>query len=204
MVIKHWFYALALAVCVLFISIITSDDSAYSKNKTRSNQLEKIIPSTPYRIPNISIYSQDAEGNPVEHKIKDYRGNVVLLNFWATWCAPCVIEMPELDKLAFALSKEELADLDIESNGIKIIPLSVDFKGYEVVKAFYDKYEFKHLEIALDHKNEAFKEFNINSLPTTLIINPKGREVARIHGIIDWNAQEVKDYLLAVEQGKDF
>jgi thiol-disulfide isomerase/thioredoxin len=123
------------------------------------------------------------------HNLNDYLGKVVLLNFWATWCIPCVDEMPAISKL-----KDNVAD----NKDIIIIPLAIDFEGSNAIKDFYKNYEISNLPIFVDNKNQSFKAFSLRALPTTIIINKKGQEVARILGQIEWDSKEVKDYLVKV------
>ena len=119
------------------------------------------------------------------HSLDQYRGSVMVLNFWATWCVPCVKEMPDLDKLSVKTNK----------NNIKIVPVSVDFKGLEVVNEFYKANNIENLPAFLDEKGKAFKNLKLRALPTTLIIDKKGMEVARVLGDISWNREEVEVYL---------
>ena len=117
--------------------------------------------------------------------LNDFSGKVVVLNFWATWCRPCVAEMPSLDKMARSL----------EGRNIVVIPLSVDYKGVDVIKEFYNQNKINNLNIYSDERGRSFKSFNLKALPTTIIINKEGSEVARVLGEIEWNSSEVKEYL---------
>ena len=119
--------------------------------------------------------------------LKDFKGKLVLLNFWATWCTPCALEMPELNAL-----QEEFDDAELP---IKIVALSEDFKGAEVVKQFYKDNEIEFLDVYIDKKNALFREMGIISLPTTIIIDQEGQEILRISGYINWNAPDVKEFI---------
>jgi thiol-disulfide isomerase/thioredoxin len=123
----------------------------------------------------------------VIHNLNDYTGKVILLNFWATWCIPCVNEMPQFAKLQ--------ADIAGRSD-ILFIPLSIDYEGADVVQKFYTKYEITNLPVFVDTKGRSFTAAGLKALPTTLVIDKKGKEVARILGEIDWAGKEVKDYLV--------
>jgi thiol-disulfide isomerase/thioredoxin len=129
---------------------------------------------------------QFIDENIAINNLNQFRGKVVLLNFWATWCKPCVDEMPALSRL----------QENVEGRDVKIIPLSIDYKGIEAVQEFYKTNEIKNLPTYLDRNGTGFKAFELRALPTTIIINKKGQEVARVLGEIDWSGKDVKDYLI--------
>lgn len=118
----------------------------------------------------------DADGK--ELTLGDFRGRVVLLNLWATWCAPCVEEMPSLDRL-----QARLGDKDFT-----VLALSLDRQGRNVVVPFLDKLGIRSLAIYLDTSNAAMRTLGIRGLPTTILIDREGREVGRIEGAADWNS----------------
>jgi thiol-disulfide isomerase/thioredoxin len=116
----------------------------------------------------------DAEGKPVS--LADFKGKGIVLNLWATWCVPCVAEMPALDAMA-----EMLAKVDI-----MVIPLSSDRGGAPVVKRFYGSHSILHLGIWLDPRGAAARGWGARGLPTTLIIDRAGNERARLEGGAEW------------------
>lgn len=117
--------------------------------------------------------------------LADHSGRGVVLNFWATWCAPCVREMPELDRLNAALAPD----------GIDVLTASMDRGGHPVIAAFYEKIGITNLAALHDPKGAAARALGIRGLPTTLIIAPDGREVARIEGIHHYDTDATKAYL---------
>ena len=129
---------------------------------------------------------QDAEGNPVT-VAEAARKRGVVINFWATWCAPCIKEMPELD----ALKKTLAAD------GIDVIALSQDRGGLAKVAPFFKKQGYANLDIHLDPKSAFGRAYKIRGLPTTIIFDRDGRELGRLEGIAEWNATEVVDFIRA-------
>ncbi|MBI3709592.1 MAG: TlpA family protein disulfide reductase [Proteobacteria bacterium] len=119
------------------------------------------------------------------HALADFHGRVVLLNFWATWCAPCVEEMPSLDRL-----QAELGDRDLV-----VLALSVDRGGYAEVGPFLDRLQVAHLARYLDAKSAAMRAFGVRGLPTSVLIDRQGREVGRLEGPADWHAAAIQAFI---------
>lgn len=126
------------------------------------------------------------DGNGQQHSLADYRGKFVLLNIWATWCVPCVSEMPSLDALQKKFDAAKLA----------VVPLSED-RGDATVNAFYARHKITHLAIAVDHAGTAPSALKLNGLPTTLLIDPQGNEIARIEGDEKWDGDPAMEFLRA-------
>ena len=112
--------------------------------------------------------------------LNDFRGNLVLLNFWATWCAPCKKEMPSLDSL---LEKKSL-------NNLKIFPINVGQDRTEKALKFFEDLKIKNLKIYFDNPTTLAKKFRLRGIPTTILFNKKGEEFARIAGSIDFEDEE--------------
>ena len=111
-----------------------------------------------------------------------FRGQGLVVNLWATWCAPCVAEMPALQRLATLLANDR----------ITILPLASDRGGAPVVQAFYAVHAIT-LPIWLDPKAALASAWQARGLPTTLIIDRQGREQARLEGAVDWTALETME-----------
>ncbi|WP_244457108.1 TlpA family protein disulfide reductase [Roseomonas fluvialis] len=120
----------------------------------------------------------NAEGRP--HTLADFAGRGLVINLWATWCPPCVAEMPALDRLAATLEREN----------IQVLPLSSDRGGREVVQAFYDRTRLQSLRIWLDPRGAAARALGARGLPTTVIVDRAGQERARLEGDAAWDAPE--------------
>ncbi|MGY6552728.1 MAG: TlpA family protein disulfide reductase [Erythrobacter sp.] len=104
----------------------------------------------------------------------------VLLNLWATWCAPCVVEMPQLDSLADAMEGE-----------VRVITVSQDLRGAEVVEPFFAQRKFTNLEPWLDPETALSAEFSeAGQLPLTVLFDASGREVWRVAGGYEWDSDE--------------
>lgn len=132
---------------------------------------------------------QDADGNSVS--LLDFEDKLVLLNLWATWCAPCVEEMPALDRLQGELGDE----------GLVVVAVALDLQGAPVVRPFYQKLGLKNLGIYLDPKNEYSQLLGADAVPSSLLISRKGLFVGKLIGSADWDSPEaialMRHYLTA-------
>ena len=120
----------------------------------------------------------DIEGTAMD--LSAFKGRVVLVNFWATWCAPCKYEMPSLDRL-----QAELAD-----RGFKIVALSIDRAGAKVVTPFMKSLELESLEAFLDPKGKVSQAFVVTGLPATYLIDSHGCLVGGMQGPAEWDSPE--------------
>ena len=114
------------------------------------------------------------------HHLVDFKGHGMVVNMWATWCAPCVAEMPSLEALSKALAPKDVA----------VLPLSSDRGGANVVRDWYQAHDITALPILLDPKGAMARAFNARGIPTTVIINTAGQVVARLEGAADWGSPE--------------
>tara|TARA_B100001057_G_C22555328_1_gene835070 strand:+ start:309 stop:818 length:510 start_codon:yes stop_codon:yes gene_type:complete len=118
-------------------------------------------------------------------KLTDYRGKLVLLNFWATWCAPCKEEMPSLDTLK----------ANPALDNIEIFPINMGKENLKKSKEFFKDLDIKNLNIYLDNVSTLAKDFNLRGLPTTILFNKNGDEFARIIGSIDFENKELIQWI---------
>jgi len=117
--------------------------------------------------------------------LDDYKGNLILLNFWATWCAPCKEEMPSLDLL------QEQKNLD----NLKIFAINVGQDNLENSKIFFEDLKIKNLKIYFDTPITLAKKFGLRGIPTSILMNKDGLEFARIVGSINFNEKKFIDWL---------
>ena len=144
-------------------------------------------------IKNIIIHKEKKKINKVEFfnseskkvSLNQFNSNLVIINFWATWCAPCKKEMPSLDKLK-TLN---------EFKNINIIPINIGGDSYKKSKDFFDEIKIKNLDIFTGSGPEFSQLFKLRGLPTTILIDRNGFEVGRIVGYIDFNDQSLIDWL---------
>ena len=120
-----------------------------------------------------------------ELNLKDYKGNIVILNFWATWCAPCKDEMPSLDLLS------ENSNLD----NLRIFPINIGKDTNQKAVTFFKDLKIKNLELYFDSPNTLAKKFKLRGLPTTIFFNKEGQEFARIIGSIDFVDEKFMKWL---------
>lgn len=119
-----------------------------------------------------------ADGTEVS--MADFKGHVLLVNFWATWCAPCVKELPSLDRLQAALEEE----------GLLVLAISQDRRGAEVAGPFLKKLGIHRLGLFLDSRMKLGRQFGVRALPWTVIIDRDGRIVGELPGFAEWDAPE--------------
>lgn len=117
--------------------------------------------------------------------LADFKGKVIVLNIWATWCGPCRKEMPSLDRLQLALTGPDLA----------VVPVSIDRGGIDAVSKFYAETGVTHLAKYIDTSGSAVRELGVVGVPATLIIGPTGDEIGRVVGPAEWDAPEVIELL---------
>lgn len=120
----------------------------------------------------------DGEGRPLT--LADFRGKVILLNIWATWCIPCLREMPTLDRLQAKLGGPRF----------EVVVLSIDIGGIPVVEKFYRALKLDSLGIYVDKTLRAQRDLGIVGIPTTLLIDRQGREIGRLAGPAEWDSKE--------------
>jgi thiol-disulfide isomerase/thioredoxin len=120
----------------------------------------------------------DADDKPMS--LADYKGKTVLVNFWATWCAPCVKEMPSLDRLQAEMGKDRFV----------VLPLSLDGPSRPKVAPFYAERKIASLGIFFDKGKKAMGALEISVLPTSVLVDPQGREIGRLEGEADWDKPE--------------
>jgi len=117
--------------------------------------------------------------------LADYAGHPLLVNLWATWCGPCIAELPSFAALAPKL----------EASGIRILPISIDLTGAAVVQPFYARNGITTLPILLDPDGNNLQALKTNSIPVTLVINAAGQLVARCDGAANWDTPRMRAFL---------
>ena len=117
--------------------------------------------------------------------INEYKGKLLLLNFWAVWCEPCKEEMPSLDKL----------QVNPELDKIKIFPIKIGKETLDKVNKFFVDFNIKNFEPYFDPPTTLAKKFSLRGVPTSILINKEGQEFARIMGSIDFEDKNFVNWI---------
>ena len=151
--------------CFSIFSSISQTNEDVPLNNIVINEIPKPISS---------LIFEDFSGNEIN--LNQYNGKLVIINFWATWCAPCKKEMPSLDKLYQAKNFKNL----------QVFAVNMEHPNTLKTKKFFTDLNIKKLEIFFDSNLNFVKEFKLRGMPTTVLINKKGEEFARIIGEVDF------------------
>ncbi len=153
----------------------------------RDGDMKKLaLHDAPAAIPEaVLLDAQDGE-----HSMADYHGKWVVLNFWATWCAPCRHEMPSLDRLQAAMPE------------IAVVPVATGRNPVQGIERFFAEEAIVNLPILRDPKSELARGMAVMGLPVTVILNPEGQEVARLIGDAEWDSASAKAVLAALAAGQ--
>lgn len=136
--------------------------------------------ATPRPVPEITF--ENGDGEPMT--LADFHGKVIVLNIWATWCPPCLREMPTLDRLQAELGSERF----------EVVALSIDRAGPSVVREFFSEEGIEHLALYIDTSARALPRLDIRGIPTTLVLDAAGLEIARLTGEADWTTPAMLNY----------
>jgi len=147
--------------------------AAWACNSARGQEMRPLSAivrvNPPGVLPDLKFVGLD--GAPVA--LSAFAGKPVVLNFWATWCSPCVAELPDLDRLA--------------ASGVAVLAASTDHGGAEVVRPFLAKHGISHAHVVLDSGNDSVHAAEVVGFPTTLVIDAQGRLRGKLEGPADWS-----------------
>ena len=163
---------------IIFIFLITNsfaNESPNIKNLVITKQLKKYD----------SLTFLDSENKQVS--LDSFNGNLILINFWATWCAPCKEEMPSLD----------LLKINSKLDNLKIFPINVGNDNLEKSQKFFEELNIKHLELYFDSSLILTKKFLLRGIPTSILIDKEGKEFARIVGSTDFQNEKFVEWLIS-------
>ena len=169
---------LTLKFILIFIYLISSS-SSYAIQQPNLKNL--IIHKEPIKLEKINFKNINKE----TISLNEFENSLVIINFWATWCAPCIEEMPSLSRL----------QSNSVFNNLQIIPINVGRDNVEKSKDFYKKLNITNLEIYFDGNVELAKKFLLRGLPTTIFINKKGEEFARVIGFVNFDDKKIIKWL---------
>mgnify|MGYP001491632738 CR=1 FL=1 len=167
-----------MKLLIIFIYLLIANFS-YALDKPDIKNLVLIKDPKIYK----NVIFKDINQKDVD--LDDFKGKLLILNFWATWCAPCKEEMPSLDNL---LS-------NIRLNNLRIFPINIGKEDMSKSELFFKELNIKNLEIYIDAPITLAKKFSLRGVPTTILFNKEGKEFARIIGSIDFNDEEFINWL---------
>ena len=169
---------LTLKFIIIFIYLISSSSSYAIQTPNLKNL---VIHKEPKKLEKINFYNVKNE----TINLNKFKNSLIVINFWATWCAPCKEEMPSLDRL----------QANPDFNNLKIIPINVGREDIEKSKNFFNKLEINNLEIYFDNNTNLASKFLLRGLPTTVLINKNGEEFARILGFVNFDDKNILKWL---------
>jgi thiol-disulfide isomerase/thioredoxin len=194
------FPSLRLPIVLLLVLAATGPVSGCAKGNEEADQGNGAEAAAPVRrVPGVLDRShagtpapaftfENGEGQPTN--MEAFRGRPALVNLWATWCAPCIIEMPSLDALAMR-----------EGDALQVVALSQDLEGRGLVTRFFGERSFRALEPNLDPQMQFMTRLKLDTLPTTILYDAQGKEVWRMVGMADWESERVARLLDEAEGG---
>ena len=167
-----------MKILIIFICLVISIPS----QATEKPDIKNLI-----LIKNLKVYEdvvfKDSKQKNVD--LKDFKGKLLILNFWATWCAPCKEEMPSLDDL----------QSNINLDNLKIFPINIGQENLAKSETFFEELDIQNLNIYLDPSINLAKKFSLRGIPTTILLDKDGKEFARIIGSIDFKDEKFINWL---------
>jgi thiol-disulfide isomerase/thioredoxin len=175
--------ASAVALAVLTSAALILPAPVRAAGPPRSGSMQAFV-LTPSARPRPNFHWTDQSGNQ-QFDLSSFAGKVVLLNFWASWCNPCLDELPTISKLQKALGGTDFT----------VVGISVDQAGSSLARRMLRKLKIKNLEVYLDRSGNASRAFGAGAIPTTLIFDREGRELGKYVGSTDWASDEAVELI---------
>lgn len=174
----------AVSLAAAFLLLASALPADAQKPPSSPPPANFVLHAAPKPIPAVAF--EDGQGR--KRNLSEFRGKVVLLNIWATWCSPCRREMPLLDRLQSQLG----------GAGFEVLALSIDRAGIEPVRKFYSDTDLRNLAIYVDTSGKAPRELGTFGVPATLLIDREGRELGRLTGPAEWDAPDFVEFLKSI------
>jgi len=166
----------------IFFSILLLFFTTSIVNAAKKNPFENmVIHKKPLDYSKIEF--QNKEGKILN--ILEYKNHIIIINFWASWCHPCIEEMSSLDNL----------QINKKINNLKIFPINLENKNIKKAENFFSKLDIKNISFFFDNELYLTKLFALRGIPTTILINREGKEFARIIGSVDFLDAEFINWL---------
>jgi len=181
---KKLLFALVYTALTAGANTALAADADIIAQLTTGDMKKLIVHSTPKATSSAAFFLEDDAGTAT---LADYEGKYILLNFWATWCAPCRKEMPHLSEL-----KEQLGE-DLE-----VVTIATGLNQRPAMERFFEEIGVDNLPLHTDNNSALARDFGVVGLPVTLILNPEGLEIARLIGDADWTSDSAYAILNAL------
>jgi thiol-disulfide isomerase/thioredoxin len=165
------------ALLILLLAPALASAAGSDEDPPDRTKLGEFVPS-PAPSPAPSVTLTDASGSTTE--LSDFRGKLVVLNLWATWCEPCLREMPSLDRLQARFDDR-----------IAVLAVSEDRGGAKIIEPFIAKLGLKSVKVYVDPKSEVGHAFDVRGLPTSFLIDHDGKLLGRVEGGADWDSAKM-------------
>jgi thiol-disulfide isomerase/thioredoxin len=147
-----------------------------------TGEVQKFIPANAGRLgPDVEW----TNGNGDARRLDDFSGKVVMVNFWASWCRPCLRELPSIDRLQAAMAGDDFT----------VVAINIDQEGLRVAEPFARQLNLSSLSLYLDPRSIVSRAMGVQGMPTTVLYDRKGRELGRLEGIAEWDTPEAQALL---------
>ncbi len=174
---------LLAVVCVLLDAGYAKADSLEQLQQHLRGDMRKLVFSDRLVESGLQTAFERADGSELD--LRSFAGSYVLLNFWATWCAPCREEMPALD----------LLEREFASERFRVVAVASGRNPLEDIQAFYHENEVTSLEVFRSPDSKLARNFAVLGLPMTIILDPEGQEIARMIGAADWYSDAARNLI---------
>ncbi len=181
----RWFRLAILYTALALSANGAAADTADLAGLRQGSMMKLNFHDSPQEIP-ADMALTDLDG--AEARLSDYAGNIVLVNFWATWCAPCRKEMPMLDAL----------QADLGGDGFEVVTVAVGRNPVPGIRRFFSEVGVSHVRALRDPKQALARQMAVLGLPITVILDREGREIARLRGDADWNGESARAIIRAL------
>lgn len=177
-----------LFLAVLYTALALSANAARADiaaaEAAREGTMKKLLFQGPFEVSDVAF--TDTGGG--EYRLSDFSGRHVLVNFWATWCAPCRKEMPMLAEL----------QREFGGDAFEVVTIATGRNSVPTIERFFEEVGVDNLPVYLDPKSKLGRDMDVLGLPITVILDPEGREIARMRGDAEWNSESAKAVVRAL------
>ena len=181
---KKLFAAVVYTALVIGANAAVAAGPDMLRDLAQGDMKKLVIEDDPAPVSDVAF--TDADG--AEHALSDHAGKVLLVNFWATWCAPCREEMPALDALSAEMGGDDFA----------VVPIATGRNSLDGIHRFFEEEGVENLPVYLDPNQALAREMAVLGLPVSVLVDREGREVARLMGDADWAGADARAVIRAL------